>query len=167
VKLDDGQIQILVNRTWAPHGSDRLWQLLQPSVNYYEQNGFFRYVPNFVVQFGINGNPKVSQYWENQTIPDDPVLVSNLLGTVAYADAGPDTRTTQLFINFANNSYLDPLGFAPFGMVTKGMNVAVAIYGKYGQDPDQTLIYEQGNSYLKKHFPKLDYILTASATQSN
>jgi len=160
----EGQNQIVINvtRAWSPHGADRLWQLLQPSVNYYSQNGFFRYVQGFVVQFGISGIPSVAQHWEQSTIPDDPVLLSNTPGVVSFADAGPNTRTTQLFINYGNNTFLDAQGFSGVGKIVQGMNVALAIYGGYGGNPSQSDIYSQGNAYLKANFPKLSYITTAT-----
>jgi cyclophilin family peptidyl-prolyl cis-trans isomerase len=155
--------------------------------SYYNENAFFRVVPNFVVQFGINGDPTISQKWENANITDDPVILSNVEGTLAYASAGPNTRTTQLYINTGNNTYLDsegaptfplfPLrgesfirtflslnaGFAPVGTVLSGMDVVNAIYSGYGQEPDQDSIYEEGNAYLEQNFPLLDYIVTSRA----
>jgi len=110
----------------------------------------------------------VSGKWANASIQDDPVVLSNLEGTIAYADAGPDTRTTQLFINFANNTYLDQDGFAPFGKVIKGMDVALGIYSQYGEDSDQqSNIYQYGNSYLKENFPDLDYITSTKVVVVN
>ena len=128
-------------------------------------NGFFRVVPGFVVQFGIAGLPAVSGPWQNLNIKDDKVILSNIRGTIAYADAGADTRTTQVYINFANNSRLDADGFTPFGVISEeDMKIVDTIYAGYGQDPDQDTIYAQGDAYLKKSFPKLDYILTTSVT---
>jgi len=164
VKVSDGLIVINVTRAWSPHGADRLWQLLNASVNYYAENGFFRVVTGFVVQFGISGIPALSQKYETAYIPDDPVILSNVEGTVAYADAGNNTRTTQLFINYANNTFLDSEGFTPVGMIIKGMDVALGINAQYSQEPDQTTIYSEGNAYLKRRFPNLDYITTATAS---
>jgi len=165
VNQGQGTIVINITRSWAPYGVDRFYELLtlnDSTFCYYNQNGFFRVVPGFVVQFGINGNPTISNAWENANIPDDPVILSNIEGTMAYADAGPNTRTTQLFINYADNSFLDSEGFAPFGVIVQGMDVALAINSQYQQEPDQTLIYSEGNSYLQANFPGLDYITTAS-----
>lgn len=131
----------------------------------------------------FSGNPKISAQWQNSNIQDDPVLLSNTVGTITYATAGPNTRTTQLFINYAgkttnlapilgtnaspaDNSFLDSQGFAPFGKVVKGMKVATAIYSGYGQNPDQGSIYSQGNAYLQQNFPQLDYITRAYVINS-
>jgi len=162
VQQGDGTITLNVTRSFSPNGVDRFYQLLtlNSTFSYYEENGFFRVLPGFVVQFGINGDPRVSGQWENANIPDDPVIISNTVGTIAYADAGPNTRTTQLYINYGDNSNLDGLGFTPFGYVLTGMDVANQIYSGYGQNPDQSSIYSVGNSYLKENFPLLDYIIS-------
>lgn len=117
-------------------------------------------MPGFVVQFGIAGDPALSKKWENNNIKDDPVTKSNTRGRISYATAGPNTRTTQLFINYGNNSRLDSMGFAPFGEVTNedDLKTLDQIFSGYAQIPSQDLIYSQGNEYLKKNFPKLDYI---------
>eukprot|EP01117_Protostelium_nocturnum_P001636 TRINITY_DN119_c0_g1_i1.p1 TRINITY_DN119_c0_g1~~TRINITY_DN119_c0_g1_i1.p1 ORF type:complete len:217 (-),score=46.12 TRINITY_DN119_c0_g1_i1:60-710(-) len=150
-------------RSYAPLGVDHIWQLfkLGNGVGYYANSGFFRVVPSFVVQFGIAGNPKVSAA-NNNPIKDDPVLLSNTKGVITYATAGPNTRTTQLFINLGNNAYLDNSGFAGIGMVINGMEVVEKINAQYGQSPDQDQIYKNGNAYLKKNFPKLDYIVSTT-----
>eukprot|EP01127_Copromyxa_protea_P006748 TRINITY_DN16739_c0_g1_i1.p1 TRINITY_DN16739_c0_g1~~TRINITY_DN16739_c0_g1_i1.p1 ORF type:complete len:205 (-),score=52.88 TRINITY_DN16739_c0_g1_i1:103-717(-) len=159
-----GTINLHVERKWSPNGVDRFYTLLKLTPPYYNQNGFFRVVPGFVVQFGISGDPKVAQKWEQANIVDDPVVLSNLKGTVAYADAGPNTRSTQLFINYADNTFLDSQGFTPFAKVSDdaSMKTALSINSLYGQTPDQNAIYEQGNTYLKAKFPLLDYITTAT-----
>ena len=123
------------------------------------QASFFRVVPGFVVQFGISGLPAISGAWENEEIADDPVVLSNTLGSIAFATAGPNTRTTQVYINLGDNSSLDGQGFAPFGNVTSGYSVVSRLYSGYGQTPDQGTIYAQGDAYLKKSFPLLDYTL--------
>eukprot|EP00029_Vermamoeba_vermiformis_P012239 TRINITY_DN7053_c0_g1_i1.p1 TRINITY_DN7053_c0_g1~~TRINITY_DN7053_c0_g1_i1.p1 ORF type:complete len:226 (-),score=55.68 TRINITY_DN7053_c0_g1_i1:37-678(-) len=167
VKVGDGKIILKIQRSNAPIGVDRFYELLTlAGGSYYNNNGFFRVLPGFVVQFGISGNPKISQAWQNKNIQDDPVLLSNVYGTITYATAGPNTRTTQLFINYADNSFLDSQGFAPFGKVVKGMSVATAIYSGYAQNPDQGSIYNQGNTYLKQNFPQLDYITRAYVINS-
>eukprot|EP00999_Lentomonas_sp_LEN2_P000931 NODE_1930_length_694_cov_65.139330_g1880_i0.p1 GENE.NODE_1930_length_694_cov_65.139330_g1880_i0~~NODE_1930_length_694_cov_65.139330_g1880_i0.p1 ORF type:complete len:206 (+),score=36.70 NODE_1930_length_694_cov_65.139330_g1880_i0:58-675(+) len=146
-----------VERKWSPHGVDRFHQLV--SLGYYNANAYFRVVPNFVVQFGINGDPATSHKWENANIQDDPVIIHNLPGTVAFADAGPNTRTTQLFVNLKDNSFLDHQGFTPFAKVLgNGLNDYKMINAQYGQHPNQAQIYADGNAYLKKSFPKLDYM---------
>jgi peptidyl-prolyl cis-trans isomerase A (cyclophilin A) len=147
-----------VNKAWAPIGVQRFWELLK--ARYYDLNGLFRVVPGFVIQWGINGVPSVSERW-NATIKDDPVKASNVRATLSYATAGPDTRTTQLFVNLANNSFLDSQGFAPFAKVISGMDVIDAVYAGYGGNPDQNTIYAQGNAYLQSQFPLLTYIETA------
>jgi len=126
---------------------------------------FFRVVPGFVVQFGISGDPKVSQEWQNKNIPDDPVILSNIKGTMSYADAGPNTRTTQLFINYADNSFLDSQGFTPFAKIDDAsMLTALSINAQYGENPDQGQIYSKGNDYLKANYPNLDYLTSAEIT---
>lgn len=146
-------------RAFSPHGVDRVFQLVTlQNGSYYNENAFFRIVPNFVAQFGINGDPTVSQEWETKFIPDDPVVLSNLKGTVAFASSGPNTRTTQLYINYADNSFLDKQGFSPLGSISEGFDVALKLNAQYGEQPDQNSIYMQGNAYLKQHFPNLSYI---------
>ena len=154
-----GPFVVEVHRDWAPNGVDRFYELVQSG--YYDESRFFRVVPNFVVQWGINRDPKVSQEWRQKMIPDDPVKESNRQGYITYAKSGPDTRTTQLFINLADNASLDGMGFAPFGKVIEGMDVVQNLYSGYGQTPQQNLIQLQGNDYLQSQFPQLDYIRTA------
>jgi peptidyl-prolyl cis-trans isomerase A (cyclophilin A) len=158
-----GPFVLEVHRDWAPNGVDRFYELVQSG--YYDEARFFRVVPNFVVQWGINKDPKVSQQWRQNNIPDDRVKESNRMGYITYAKRGPGTRTTQLFINLADNVSLDAMGFAPFGRVTEGMNVVQNLYSGYGQTPQQDLIQLQGNAYLESRFPKLDYIKTARVEQ--
>ncbi len=156
-------VQLRVTRAWAPIGVDHFWTLVQ--AGYYNANGFFRLVPAFVTQWGINGSPAVSARWNNVTLKDDPVVQSNVRGTISYATAGPNTRTTQLFLNLADNAFLDSEGFAPFAEVTHGMDVVDQIFAGYGQNPDQEKIYAQGNAYLKAQFPLLTYIAQATIVQ--
>ncbi|HKE23688.1 MAG TPA: peptidylprolyl isomerase [Bryobacteraceae bacterium] len=156
-----GLVVVEVHRDWAPIGADHFYELVQ--AKYYDGNRFFRVLKGFVVQFGLNGDPAVTAKWANMSLPDDPVTQHNVRGTLVYATAGPATRTTQLFINLGNNSAsLDPQGFAPFAKVVEGMDVVDSIYGGYGETPDQGLITSRGNDYLTQHFPKLDYIKTAT-----
>ena len=119
-------------------------------------------VPGFIVQFGLSANPAVNKVWAKANIKDDPVTQSNKPGTLTFATAGPNTRTTQLFINFGNNAPLDGQGFAPFGLVTSGMDVVQQIYSGYGEAPDQGAITSQGKAYLDKSFPKIDSIKSAT-----
>lgn len=127
---------------------------------YYNGARFFRVLPRFVVQFGLAGNPSMTRKW-NHTIKDDAVLQTNRVGSVVFATAGPNTRTTQLFINLGSNQSLDSQGFAPFGMVVEGMDVVQQINPKYGELPDQGEITDRGNAYLTAKFPDMDYIKTA------
>jgi peptidyl-prolyl cis-trans isomerase A (cyclophilin A) len=161
-----GPVVITVHRDWAPNGADRFYNLVK--AGFYDDVRFFRVIPNFMAQFGIHGNPSVMAAWRPATLKDDPVKQSNLRGYVTFATAGPNTRTTQLFINFKDNSSLDKQGFAPFGEVTTGMDVVDKIYDGYGEGaprgkgPEQGRIQNEGNSYLTKEFPKMDYIKTAT-----
>jgi peptidyl-prolyl cis-trans isomerase A (cyclophilin A) len=168
VKFDTskGTFVVEVHRDWAPNGADRFYNLVKNG--FYNDARFFRVISGFMVQFGINGDPKLSQVWRDANIKDDPVKASNKRGNITFATAGPDTRTTQVFINFGNNAGLDDQGFAPFGQVISGMEVVDALYAEYGEGaprgdgPDQGLVQSQGNAYLTKDFPKLDYIKTAT-----
>ena len=156
-----GSFDVAVQRSLAPLGADRFYNLVR--ARFYDGVELFRVVSGFVVQFGISGYPAVSQAWQNATIKDDPVKTSNVRGTITFADAGPDTRTTQVFINLSKNASLDSQGFSPFGTVTKGMSVIDRFYNGYGDTPTsaQGTIESQGNAFLKKQFPKLDVVLTA------
>jgi len=161
-----GTFVIEVHRDWAPHGADRFYNLVKNG--FYDGARFFRVISGFMVQFGVNGNPSISARWRDANIPDDPVTQSNQPGYITFATRGPDTRTTQVFINFGNNRGLDSQGFAPFGRVISGMPVVNALYSGYGEGapqgegPSQGLIQSQGNAYLTKQFPKLDYIKKAT-----
>jgi peptidyl-prolyl cis-trans isomerase A (cyclophilin A) len=154
-----GDVTIQVNRAWAPIGADRFYNLVKGGV--YKDAAFFRIVPRFVAQFGIPALPKVSGAWDRAFLLDDVVKQSNKRGTLTFGSAGPNTRTTQIFINLSDNTSLDSQAFAPFGEVIDGMDVVDGFYAEYGEAPDQRLITAQGNAYLDKNFPKLDRILTA------
>lgn len=157
-----GDFELDVHRQWAPRGADRFYNLVQ--VGFFEDIALFRVIDGFMAQFGIHGDPSVASKWREARIEDDPVKESNTRGRISFATAGPNTRTTQLFINFGNNSSLDGMGFAPFGEVTEGMKVVDSIYKGYGEGapqgagPNQMRVQSQGNKYLKADFPKLDYI---------
>src|SRR5579871_5172976 len=154
-----GDFVVEVHRDWAPLGADRFYNLVKNG--FFTNAAFFRVLPGFVVQFGLSANPAVNKVWENARIPDDPVKQSNKPCTIVFATAGPNTRTTQLFINFGNNAPLDPQGFAPFGTVTDGMDVVQKIYSGYGERPDQGRITAEGKPYLDKNFPQIDSITSA------
>jgi peptidyl-prolyl cis-trans isomerase A (cyclophilin A) len=157
-----GNFTVEVTRAWAPLGADRFYELIKNG--FYEGARFFRVLPGFVVQFGIPAEPAVARKWRAARISDDPVTQSNKPGTVTFATAGPNTRTTQVFINLENNANLDGMGFAPFGQITDGMDIVGELYSGYGEGapqgrgPDQGRIQSEGNAYLEKGFPKLDYI---------
>lgn len=156
-----GSFVVEVHRDWAPRGADRFYNLVKHG--YYDDSRFFRVVPNFMVQFGINGNPTIQRVWRNANIPDDPVTQTNKRGSMTFAMAAqPNTRTTQVFINFRNNAALDRQGFAPFGEVISGMDVVDKINAQYREEPDQGRIQAEGNRYLVKAFPKLDVIKRAT-----
>ena len=159
-----GDFVVTVHRTWAPRGADRLYNLAK--AHFFDGQKLFRVVPNFVVQFGISPYPAVSKAWRGATIPDDLVTAHNHRGAVTFASAGPNTRTTQLFVNLGNNAGLDNSGFAPVGSVVSGMNVLDELYSGYGDDPTphQGEMQTQGNAWLEKHYPKLDEIRTARVT---
>lgn len=166
VETSKGDFVVQINKEWAPLGAERLFQLVQSG--FYDQARFFRVLPGFMVQFGINADPKTSALWQNMTIPDDPVKQSNTRGRLTFAKRGPGTRTTQVFINYADNSRLNADGFAPLGEVVSGMEVVDKIYSGYGEGypggngPRQDLMQTQGNAYLELNFPRLDYIKKAS-----
>jgi peptidyl-prolyl cis-trans isomerase A (cyclophilin A) len=155
----EGSFVVEVHPEWAPRGAERFLRLVKE--RYYDGAAFFHVVPGFVVQFGIAADPSVTSRWEDETIPDDPVVKSNTRGMVTFATAGPDTRTTQIFINYGDNSNLDPRGFAPFGVVVSGMQIVDRISSVHGESPVQDMISRRGNAYLTEQFPELDYIRNA------
>jgi peptidyl-prolyl cis-trans isomerase A (cyclophilin A) len=161
-----GAFVIEVHRDWAPSGADRFYNLVKNG--FYDDTRFFRVVSGFMVQFGINGDPNIAAQWRGATIKDDPVKQSNKRGYITFATAGPNSRTSQVFINFADNSGLDGQGFSPFGQVISGMTVVDALFSGYGEGapsgrgPDQGRIQREGNTYLKKDFPNLDYVKKAT-----
>jgi peptidyl-prolyl cis-trans isomerase A (cyclophilin A) len=161
-----GTFVIEVTRAWAPNGADRFYNLVKNG--FYDNVRFFRVISGFMVQFGINGDPNISAKWREARIPDDPVAQSNKRGYVTYAMAGPNTRTSQVFINFGDNSSLDRQGFSPFGRVISGMNVVDALNAEYGEGaprgrgPDQMRIQTEGNAYLQRDFGRLDFVRKAT-----
>jgi peptidyl-prolyl cis-trans isomerase A (cyclophilin A) len=154
-----GDFVVDVHRDWAPLGADRFYNLVRHG--FFTNASFFRVVPGFVVQFGLSADPAVNKAWANADIQDDPVTQSNKRATIVFADAGPNTRSTQFFINFGDNARLDGMGFAPFGEVTEGMDAVDKIYAGYGEQPQQDQITSQGDAYIAKNFPKIDKIKLA------
>jgi peptidyl-prolyl cis-trans isomerase A (cyclophilin A) len=165
-----GDVVITAHRDWAPLGADRFYELTK--AGFYDGDRFFRALRGFVVQFGVNGDPKVNKKWSEIPIKDDPPKMSNKPGTVTFATSGPNSRSTQAFINIGDNSRLDDQGFTPFGEVTQGLDNVQNFYMGYGDGPpsgngpDQAAIAYIGNAYLEEHFPKLDYIKTAQVLAS-
>jgi peptidyl-prolyl cis-trans isomerase A (cyclophilin A) len=168
VKLDTtkGAFVVQVTRAWAPNGADRFYNLVKNG--FYDNVRFFRVISGFMVQFGINGDPQLSARWRQAQIKDDAVTQSNKRGMITFATAGPNTRTTQVFINFADNTNLDGMGFAPFGRIVSGMNVVDALNAEYGEGaprgrgPDQGKLQSEGNAYLAREFARMDYIKKAT-----
>lgn len=168
-KTTKGDVVIQVTREWAPLGADRFYNLADNG--FYDGCKFFRVIrgepQDFMAQFGINGDPEVSAVWREQPIKDDPNKQSNTHGRVTFAMSGPDTRTTQLFITYDDNSFLDSQGFSPFGEVVEGMDVIDQLYADYGEGaprgpgPDQGRVQHEGNPYLNADFPRLDSIISA------
>lgn len=161
-----GEFVIEAHRDWAPRGVDRFYNLVR--AGFFDDSRFFRVRAGFVAQFGVAGDPRIAQLWRTETIPDDPVRQSNTRGTVAYAMTGPNARTTQLFINLADNTKLDGQGFAPIGKVVSGMQVVDQLYAGYGEDAGggmrggkQDKIFAEGNAALDRDFPQLDKIVRA------
>ena len=160
-----GTFVIEVHRDWAPVGADRFYNLVKNG--FYDDCQLFRVVPGFMVQFGINGDPAVSAAWMSARIQDDPTKESNKRGYITFAKGGPNSRTTQVFINFADNAFLDSQGFPPFGKVVSGMVVVDSFNAKYGEKTtsDQGNIYQKGNPYLTQTYPGLDVIKKATIVQ--
>ena len=154
-----GPILIQVHREWAPFGADRFYRLVKQG--YFDNARFFRVIPDFMAQFGLAADPLATAKWEGTELTDDPVRQSNGRGMVTFATRGPQSRTTQLFINTGNNARLDPQGFSPFGKVESGMSAVDELYSGYGESPDQGSITKQGNKYLEQQYPRLDFIKTA------
>jgi peptidyl-prolyl cis-trans isomerase A (cyclophilin A) len=171
LETSKGVIVIEVHRDWSPHGADRFYNLVR--AGHYDDTRFFRVIAGKWAQFGINGDPKISQAWRSQTIPDDPRRESNARGTVAFAFAIPNGRTTEVFINLRDNSAThDPELFVPFGKIIEGMEVAEALNAEYGESSGggirggkQAPLFAMGNAYLQKNFPRLDYLKRATIAE--
>jgi len=156
-----GRFVVEVKRAWAPKGADRFYDLV--AEHFFDDNGFFRVLPEYIAQFGVNNDRKINEAWEAKPIPDDKVLEKNVRGTLTFASDGANSRTHQLFLNLKDNSKnLDGDGFAPIGRVVDGMPVVDSIYSGYGETVNYHLVATLGNSYLKRMFPKVDYIKTAT-----
>jgi peptidyl-prolyl cis-trans isomerase A (cyclophilin A) len=151
-----GNFVIDVIRAWSPRGADRFYELV--NAGYFTDVAFFRVLPGFVAQFGMHGDPAVNRRWDEKPIPDDPVVQSNKRGTIVFATSGPNTRGNQFFINYSDNTPLDGQGFSPFGRVVEGMRVVDSIHAGYGEAPNQSRIAAEGNAYLRREFPRLDYV---------
>ena len=160
-----GRFVVQVNKAWAPRGADRFHELVQ--MCYFDRVKFFRVLPGFIAQFGMSGDPALNTKWQDANIQDDPVKESNRKGTLTFATGGPNTRTTQMFINTADNPRLDGMGFSPIGRVVEGMDVVEQLYSGYGEGepmgggPSQDKIRTDGNAYLNRFFPRLDSVVTA------
>jgi peptidyl-prolyl cis-trans isomerase A (cyclophilin A) len=167
IETSAGNFVIEVHRDWSPHGADRFYELVRDG--YYNNSRFFRVVPGRWVQFGISGDPATAAKWRHRTIPDDPLIQHNLPGFVAFANTGPNTRSTEVYINTGDNTRNDgENGFAPFGRVTEGMATVEKLYGEYGEHSGggmraghQEAMFDGGNAYLDRNFPKLDRLLRA------
>lgn len=161
-----GVFVVQSTRDWAPNGSDRLYNLVR--VGYFNDVAFYRAVDKFIIQFGVYGDPEINALWSEAVIRDDPSGQPNRRGTIAFAQEGPNSRTTQLFVNLSDNDELNDTGFVPVGEVIEGMDVVDSLYTGYGelhpkgQGPRPFLLGRLGNTYLKRQFPELDYILNAS-----
>lgn len=159
-----GAFVVLVNREWAPRGADRFYNLVK--IGYFQDIAVFRVVSGFMAQFGIHGDPAVSAIWRDSIIQDDPVKQSNKRGRLTFATRGPNSRSNQFFINLVDNANLDGMGFSPVGEVVEGLDIVDGLYSGYGEGapqgngPDQMRVQMEGNAYMKKDFPQLDYIKT-------
>jgi peptidyl-prolyl cis-trans isomerase A (cyclophilin A) len=154
-----GNFVVAVNRAWAPNGADRFYQLA--ASRFFDDQRFFRVLSGYIAQFGANGDPKINELWEGKKIPDDPRRESNARGTISFAAEGPASRTHSLFVNLKNNPKLDAQDFVPIGRVVSGMSMLDSLNDEYGESPKYHLIATLGNSYLRRMFPRLDYIRTA------
>ena len=166
--LTTGEAEAQFTRAWAPQGVDRFYNLVR--IGYFDDTAFFRVLPGFIAQLGIHGDPAVNAVWSRAAIADDPVVESNTRGRITFATAGPNTRTTQIFINFGNNAGLDGQGFAPLGEVAD-LAAFEALYAGYGEGapqgngPSQARIQAEGNAYLRAEFPLLDYVVRAELVE--
>ena len=154
-----GDVVVAIYKSWSPHGADRFYQLV--SEGFFDDQRFFRVIPQYIAQFGASADPKKNDRWDDAKIPDDPRTQSNARGTLSFAAEAPNTRSHQLFFNLQDNPKLDPQGFVPIGRVVGGMGVLDALYDDYGDTPKDRLVATLGNGYLRRMFPRMDYIRTA------
>jgi len=165
-ETNEGPFVIEVHRTWSPRGADHFYNLVRHG--FYDDQRFSRVVEGFITQWGLSGDPEVTRAWKGRTIPDDPVVASNLRGYISYAMTGPDTRSTQVYISMVDNTRLDRQGFSPLGQVVEGMEVVDRLYSGYGEDAgggmragNQGPVEEGGTAYLVEHYPELDFVIQA------
>jgi peptidyl-prolyl cis-trans isomerase A (cyclophilin A) len=163
LETSKGDVLIEVHPEWAPRASKRFRELVE--IGFYDDCRFFRVLEGFMAQVGMNGDPALNKEWKDKKFRDDPVIQSNKRGFVTFATSGPDSRTTQFFINMADNSTLDRRGFSPFGKVLEGQEIVESLHNGYKEDPQQDRIDRRGNAYLKSEFPKLDYIVRATVEE--
>jgi peptidyl-prolyl cis-trans isomerase A (cyclophilin A) len=154
-----GDVVVAIYKAWSPHGADRFYQLV--SEGFFDDQRFFRVIPQYIAQFGASADPKKNDRWDDAKIPDDPRTQSNTRGTLSFAAEAPNTRSHQLFFNLKDNPKLDPQNFVPIGRVVEGMSVLDALYDDYGDTPKYRLVATLGNEYLHRMFPRMDYIKTA------
>jgi peptidyl-prolyl cis-trans isomerase A (cyclophilin A) len=154
-----GDVVVEVYKSWSPHGAERFYQLV--SEGFFDEQRFFRVIPQYIAQFGASADPKKNDRWDDAKIPDDPRTQSNSRGTLSFAAEAPNTRSHQLFFNLKDNPKLDPQNFIPIGRVVDGMSVLDALYDDYGDTPKYRLVATLGNEYLHRMFPRMDYIKTA------
>ena len=154
-----GDVVVEVYKAWSPHGAERFYRLV--AEHFFDDQRFFRVIPQYIAQFGASAEPKDNDRWDDLKIPDDPRKESNRRGTLSFAAEAPNTRSHQLFFNLKDNPKLDPQNFVPIGRVIEGMSVLDALYDDYGETPKFRLVATLGNDYLRRMFPKLDYIKTA------
>jgi peptidyl-prolyl cis-trans isomerase A (cyclophilin A) len=159
ISTSKGDVVVQVYKSWSPHGAERFYQLV--SQDFFDDQRFFRVIPQYIAQFGASAEPKNNDRWDDAKIPDDPRTQSNSRGTLSFAAEAPNTRSHQLFFNLKDNPKLDPQNFVPIGRVVDGMAVLDALYDDYGDTPKYRLVATLGNEYLHRMFPHMDYIKTA------
>ncbi|HEX7980030.1 MAG TPA: peptidylprolyl isomerase [Gemmatimonadaceae bacterium] len=159
-----GNVVVAVYKSWSPHGADRFYRLV--SEGFFDDQRFFRVIPQYIAQFGASADPKKNDRWDDDKIPDDPRTQTNARGTLSFAAEAPNTRSHQLFFNLKDNPKLDPQGFVPIGKVVEGMSVLDSLYDEYGDTPKYRLVATLGNEYLHRMFPRMDYIKSARVVEA-